>query len=317
MASSMASTIYSPTSDDAESPQWSAAVGHAGTGKSGRIIDKLMGEKDKLTRALNEADLKVQALQSELATHRRGLDALKEENEVLQHASSVDGNLLSRKDRKIEDLKAELMSKTERMQRAEDLVREQQKELDDVQARYIQESQRAVEQVKHSTNSTEVLQSSFRMMKRDLETRIKKWEKDYNELMQWRENDRVTLERHNVVINQMRTTQANYKKAYDDLVAKWKEMEIEVRNTLAVSEQVDEGVRKKSVEMDQVMKEMKWAMKLQEARMSSLERVGSIDVDVGPFKLQEASRADSPGMPKPLIRRKSSSVYSQDDAVSP
>jgi hypothetical protein len=72
-----------------------------------------------LERVYRPGAMATERLQTGPATHRHGLD------EVPQHASSVDGNLPSRKDRKIEDLKAELMSKTERMQRAENLVHQE------------------------------------------------------------------------------------------------------------------------------------------------------------------------------------------------
>jgi hypothetical protein len=92
-----------------ENAQWSSAVGHATTGgKSGRVIEKLMADSDRLKRELKEQVIKAEELQRSLQTYKPRIEALQTENENLSHARGVDQALLARRDRMIADLKEEL-----------------------------------------------------------------------------------------------------------------------------------------------------------------------------------------------------------------
>ena len=96
---------------ESNSPAWSSAVGHATTsGKSGRVIERLMTENDKLKRDLNAQMIKCQELEKNLQTYRPQIEALRQENDNLSHARGVDSSLISRRDRKIEELRAELVA---------------------------------------------------------------------------------------------------------------------------------------------------------------------------------------------------------------
>jgi chromosome segregation ATPase len=113
-------TEQSPSS---ENGAWSSAVGHASTGKSGRVIERLQGDIDKLHR--EKQLLKMRHDEMEKANEN-----LNARNQYLQdrnsnHEQSHEASLrqLARKERQLEDMRDELKREKERTQRAEDQAR--------------------------------------------------------------------------------------------------------------------------------------------------------------------------------------------------
>lgn len=101
----MSSSESSPSS---ESNQWSSAIGHASTGKSGRVIERLQGDIDRLRR--EKQLLKVRHEEAEKAN-----ETLLTRNQYLEdrnsnYEQSHEANLrqLARKERQVEDLREEL-----------------------------------------------------------------------------------------------------------------------------------------------------------------------------------------------------------------
>lgn len=254
--------ISSPTPEnDSPSTQWSSAIGHATTaGKSGRVIERLMAENDKLKRELELSMLRAQELEKTLATYKPQMDALRHENENLSHTSSVDSGLLARRERKIEELKADSTAKTERTSRAEALVRQQQRQIEELQEQHIREHQSMMDQTKHATVHAEILETSHKQLSAEYRARREAWERDLANLHEDRDQDRHRMARLDVVYEQMRQENERTKKVQAELVARWEEAEEAINSTLEEGDEVNEKARKKSVEMDQVVKEMKWLM---------------------------------------------------------
>lgn len=110
------------TPETSQSP-WSSAVGHASTGKSGRVIERLQGDIDRLHR--DKQLLKVRFEESEKAN-----ETLTTRNQYLQdrnsnYEQSHEANLrqLARKERQVEDLREELQREKAKTERAEETAR--------------------------------------------------------------------------------------------------------------------------------------------------------------------------------------------------
>ena len=98
----------SESSPSTESVPWSSAIGHAGTGKSGRVIERLQGDIDRLRR-------EKQLLTTRLEETEKETETLKTRNQSLQdrtsnYEQSHDANLrqLARRERQVEELREEL-----------------------------------------------------------------------------------------------------------------------------------------------------------------------------------------------------------------
>ncbi|TKA83523.1 hypothetical protein B0A55_00519 [Friedmanniomyces simplex] len=262
--------VSSPTGTENDSPStqatWSSAVGHATTaGKSGRVIERLMAENDKLKRELELTTLRAQELEKSLSMCRPQMEALRHENENLSHARSVDSSLLGRRDRKIEDLKADNVAKTERVLIAEGLVRQLQREGEEVRGEFERREQGMFEQTKHATVHAEILETSHKQLAAEYKTRREAWEKDLTELQERREQDRQRMARLDVVYEQMRQENERTRKVQAELTARWDEMEEAMRSTLDQGEEVNERARKKSMEMEKVVDQMRWVMGVQKS----------------------------------------------------
>lgn len=104
-------------SEPSPSPEpqiWSSAIGHASTGKSGRVIERLQGDIDRLHR--EKQLLKVRFEESEKTS-----ETLQTRNQYLQdrnsnYEQSHEANLrqLTRKERQVEELRAELKREKEK-----------------------------------------------------------------------------------------------------------------------------------------------------------------------------------------------------------
>lgn len=108
------------TNSSPSNAEWSSAVGHAMTGKSGRVIHNLQEDIARLTRECSlqrsraeEAQRSNEALKIQLQNVTDRLRNYEQSHETMQ-------NSIARKDRKIEDLKAEVQSEKDRRLRAEE-----------------------------------------------------------------------------------------------------------------------------------------------------------------------------------------------------
>ncbi|KAK0906996.1 mother-specific HO expression [Friedmanniomyces endolithicus] len=262
--------VSSPTGTENDLPStpttWSSAVGHATTaGKSGRVIERLMAENDKLKRELELTNLRAQELEKSLSLCKPQMEALRQENENLSHARGVDSSLIGRRDRKIEDLKSDNVGKTERVHKAEGLVRQLQRDSEEVRGEFERREQGMFEQTKHATVHAEILETSHKQLAAEYKTRREAWEKDLADLHERREHDRQRMARLDVVYEQMRHENERTRKVQAELTARWEEMEEAMRSTLDEGEEVNDRARKKSVEMDRVVDQMRWVMGVQKS----------------------------------------------------
>ena len=203
---------HTPTSE-VQSLPWSAAVGHATTGKSGRVIERLMGENDHLRRDLNLKNLRYEeeARRSEMA--RSKFENVQATNDNLVAIHEVDKAALVRRERKIEELKADLEMERRRRQLAEEETKDTSKERDEVVARCRMELMEEKEIAKKSRTQYEVLASSWKTLSEGYRRQLDKLKADIKVLNQRRVEDRKKLERLEVVMEQTRRESEKMSKA--------------------------------------------------------------------------------------------------------
>ncbi|KXT06203.1 hypothetical protein AC578_1394 [Pseudocercospora eumusae] len=262
--------ILSPTADQA---QWSSAVGHATTGgKSGRVIEKLMSDNDRLKRELREQITRAEELQRNMEMYKPRIEALESENENLSHARSVDHALLGRRDRQLADAREELAAEKERREKTEQLAQKLSGERDSA----IHDKDREVSEHKERRlqveNENDVLKTTIRQTKKMYESRVsaqkhrieKELEPEVKRLQKVLEEDKATLLKLDVVHEQQHQEIERGKALQAEMVAKWEEISRarEERLQLEINENREETEksRKLSVEMDKVVNDMRWVM---------------------------------------------------------
>lgn len=273
--------MLSPSSPagEKESPGWSSAIGHATTaGKSGRVIEKLMAENDRLKRELELQVLRVQELERNAQTYRPQIEALREKVDSLSHASTMDSSLISRRDRRIEELKADNASLKDDRENMQKKMRDTERQRDEAVDQSKREVLSLVESTKHATVHAEILETSHRQLSAEYRARREKWNHDLSNLHEEREKDAKRIAILDVVCDQMRQEAERTRRLQADLVAKWEGHEMALRATEREADAESDRFRQKTHEMNQVVDQMRWLM--------------------GMHKVQEKKKAERPDSPR-------------------
>src|SRR6202012_5053465 len=100
--SSPARSFPALTNGDASAPEWSSAVGHAATGKSGRVIHNLQEEIARLTRECSLYRSRAEEMQRSNEALKSQLQNVTERFRTSEQSNEVTLSSITRKDRKIE-----------------------------------------------------------------------------------------------------------------------------------------------------------------------------------------------------------------------
>lgn len=239
-------------------------MGLATTNKSGRVIEKLMADKDKLQRELKTAQTKTEELGRSVQAERALKNDLHDNNEKLRHAQEVDKSLISRRDRQINDLKEDLRQERDRRLLAEEQSRKVQKERDEAVEARNRDVGQMMERMTHAETHSSIMQSSHQQLRAEYTTRTQAMRTDIETLQRKEREDAQKMARLEVVYEQMRQNHENMQKAHSEMVAKWDELKAatdqKVEELEEVSNTENERTRKLSTEMDQVVNQMRWVM---------------------------------------------------------
>ncbi|OBT53800.1 hypothetical protein VE04_05666 [Pseudogymnoascus sp. 24MN13] len=103
--------------------QWSSAVGRANLGKSGRVIERLMGENDMLKRDLQIERLHLEeARQAVIMTEER-INVIETDYEGRLHDAAINKTLLKKRERQLADIKDHIDAEKRRADDAVDRER--------------------------------------------------------------------------------------------------------------------------------------------------------------------------------------------------
>ncbi|KIW92001.1 uncharacterized protein Z519_06983 [Cladophialophora bantiana CBS 173.52] len=105
MRSVLSSSESSPSS---ESVPWSSAIGHAGTGKSGRVIERLQGDIDRLRREKQLLKTRLEEAEKENETLKTRNQSLQDRTSNYEQSHEASLRQLTRRERQVEELREEL-----------------------------------------------------------------------------------------------------------------------------------------------------------------------------------------------------------------
>lgn len=249
--------------------EWSSAVGRASVaGKSGRVIERLMGDVDKLKRELNLAQARVEEEQLRGVSAREALDSLRGTKENLESICETNQNIISRRDRKIEELKAELDAERARRIEAEKGRTDLSIAIQNLKLDTDKEVSRASEIAGRSQNEYDAFRKAFLRMKQDSERQLAQMRKELNVVHSDRDDEvsklktltRISKEFQAESMKALETnhrtleTYDEYKKTRDDSI---KEMAERIKNGDAANEEVYN-------EMAETLGRMKWVMNVKQ-----------------------------------------------------
>ena len=106
-----------------DSAQWSSAVGHASTGKSGRVIERLQQEIDRLNREKQLLRLRHEEAERATETLHTQYRHLQDRNSNYESSHEATQRQLQRKERQVTELREEVDKERAKTARAEEALR--------------------------------------------------------------------------------------------------------------------------------------------------------------------------------------------------
>ncbi|KAH9212399.1 hypothetical protein DL95DRAFT_177903 [Leptodontidium sp. 2 PMI_412] len=122
--------------------QWSSAVGRANLGKSGRVIERLMGENDMLKRDLNLERLRAEESKQAVRMAEGKMEALAAEYDGKLHDAAINKTLLKRRERQVAEMKAQIEAEKNRADKAVERERGWREAMEKIE----EDSKRSVEE---------------------------------------------------------------------------------------------------------------------------------------------------------------------------
>lgn len=264
-SSHILSELGTPTSELGSLP-WSAAVGRATTGKSGRVIEKLMGDNDRLQRDKTLATVKLEEEIKRSESARSALESLQVSNSNLISIHETDKTFLAKKDRRIEELRADLDAERARREKAEKDTRESRKERDEAVERLRKEAAEDKQQAQKANSQYDVLSRSWKSMEERYERQTAKLKADMKGLYQEIEGDKRKLAQLEVILEQLAQEGDKSRKAKEKLACDFQSFKAEQQASM-------QGIRQKAEmndtahdrtleQMQSVLGEMKYVVNI-------------------------------------------------------
>ncbi len=199
---------------------WSSAVGKATNGgKSGRVIERLMNDNDRLLREKKLAIVKLEEEVKRGESARSAMETLQVSNQNLSSMHDSDASLLSKRDRKIQELKEDLDSERVRRDKAERDTRETRRERDDTIEKLRRETTDEREQSKRATSQYDVLSRSWKSLEDRYLKQTQTLNADLGSLRTGIDQDKRKLIQLEVITEQLRQEAEKTRKAKEKLAS--------------------------------------------------------------------------------------------------
>jgi hypothetical protein len=268
-----ANGISSKSSNNDLSSEWTSAVGHASTGKSGRVIHNLQEEIARLTRELSLYRSRAEEAQHINETLKEQIINISERLRNSEQSNETNLASIARKDRKIEDLKAEVQNEKARRLRAEaetakvnQLMSEEQDEFHRKCAELQETSNYSTSQYdalsKASLRERSDMQRKFKGIRDELaslrdQAELKDREQERLDALIDRQNQELETERRR--IQEIFTAYDTYKTArdreFEDLVTKGRQNQANVDAAVATLKETEDKMKW----VMHVKKDIEWA----------------------------------------------------------
>lgn len=257
------SEVGTPTTELAGLP-WSAAVGRATTGKSGRVIEKLMGDNDRLQREKTLATVKLEEEIKRGESARSALESLQVSNANLVSIHESDKTFLAKKDRRIEELRADLEAERSRREKAEVDTRDSRRERDEIVGKLRKDAAEDKQRTLRSASQYEVISSSWKSMEDRYEKQTANLKNDLKRLQMEMEADRRKLAKLELVLEQLAQEGDKSRKAKEKLTAEFQvykaEQEAGIHDIKQRAEMNDTAHDRTLRQMETMLGEMKYVV---------------------------------------------------------
>jgi len=245
-------------------PQWSSAVGKANLGKSGRVIERLMGENDMLKRELQIERLRAEESKKDVNMAQSKMAQMQSEYDGRLHEASVNKTLLKRRERQLADAKAQIDGEKHKADAAVERERGWREAMEETERKTKLEVEKATSFALMMEGRNTALTSHWKDQGAMVESSVKKLGAEISALNLERKQDFERMNSLQDVCNQQSAMLtalgaeknaiaeafSNYKAAQESLLK-------DVKQHMADQEKANE---EKLAETQRVLGELKWAL---------------------------------------------------------
>jgi chromosome segregation ATPase len=255
---------------DPPTAEWSA-VGHAATGKSGRVIHNLQEEIARLTRECSLQKSRAEEFQRSNEAYKIQQQNMNERLQNLEQVNETNLNSIARKDRQLEELRSDLQHERSKRQDAESDASQTNEMMREERENHHREQARIQEISKHHETQYEVLSSTTKRDKADFTRRINAISGQFQSISNAQKTHIHSTERLEVLADQKNREIDVLKESYEKLLAKhtaYKDVkEKEFRDTLGSAQSSNDRIDGALAKIKETESEMKWVIRLNESQV--------------------------------------------------
>lgn len=233
-----------------------------------------MGENDRLQREKTLACAKFDEELKRSESARLGLESVRASNQNLLSMHETDKSLMSRKERKIEELKEELENERSKREQAEAETKATRIERDCIVQKLMKENLEEREQSKRSTTQYDVLSKSWKGLEEKYDRQTQKLRSSVQTLQAEMAEDKRKLARLDVIMEQLNQEGEKTRKARESLAREFEAYKNEqaegVRGMREKAERNAEANERMCNEVATVLGEMKYVVNVKNDVWSSL-----------------------------------------------
>ncbi|RMZ83529.1 hypothetical protein DV737_g1601, partial [Chaetothyriales sp. CBS 132003] len=259
---------YSVHSSPAQSPQpepaqWSSAIGHASTtGKSGRVIERLQTDIDRLHREAHVLKMRHDEVEKNNETLVTRNQYLQDRNNNYEQSHEATLRQLARKERQVEDLREELAREKERTGRAQ----EQARAASASEGEWREQANKAKALASQREAEYEVIASCRNMDNDRHQLGLDKVRDSFDELLRQRKEEREKHKKLEILAEYQRRTIAQLddlnKRLNANFITYRDEMDSAVADMKRSAGDNDVAVKKKLAEMQETIGKMRWVVQV-------------------------------------------------------
>ena len=252
-----------PKSDSSES--WPVSLkGGGSAGKTGRVIERLNREKDKLTRDLNDKAARLEEAEKQQEICKLLLEGAQESAATSRSMYETSQAMLTRKERKVEELRLALESEKLRRESAEKDRREMTDLLQQTQTTSRREVDREREIADHAKAQYEALRGGLKSRDQSYSVQIAKLRSEFLKLEDQTNNNHVHLQRLEGLGDEIRMKQGSVLEVNERIVTNFqnykKESDTMLRDVAWMARENEAKGDELLKEMEETIHKMKWAM---------------------------------------------------------
>lgn len=223
-----------------------------------------MGDNDRLQREKTLATVKLEEEIKRGESARSALESLQVSNANLVSIHESDKTFLAKKDRRIEELRADLEAERSRREKAEVDTRDSRRERDEIVEKLRKDAAEDKQRTLRSASQYEVISSSWKSMEDRYEKQTANLKNDLKRLQMEMEADRRKLAKLELVLEQLAQEGDKSRKAKEKLTAEFQvykaEQEAGIHDIKQRAEMNDTAHDRTLRQMETMLGEMKYVV---------------------------------------------------------